>query len=112
MRQIGHLAVIGGMSLLFVIAASGCNGTGAGGADGGANYARRARLLEDENSRLSDRIKSLEKEIAELKSTIVALHTQQQEHDQAVEATMNLLMEQIADKDAEIARLKERLGEK
>jgi chromosome segregation ATPase len=108
MRTVVHLVVVGGLLLGLAITGAGCNGAGAVG--GGAD-ARKARLFEDENYRLGEQIKGLEKQVEELKAAVEAAGKAKDDYEKACSETSQLLMEQITQKDSENQKLREKLAQ-
>jgi chromosome segregation ATPase len=112
MRTVVHLVVVGGLLLGLAVAGAGCNGAGATG--GGAD-ARKARLFEDENYRLSEQVKGLEKQVAEqtaiAETAVEAGKKAKEEYEKACSDTSQLLMEQIAQKESENLKLQEKLAQ-
>jgi DNA-binding transcriptional MerR regulator len=108
MRRFGRFVVVSVLFAGVILLAAGCSGGEV--AAGGGNCAKTARLYEDENARLVDRINLLEKEITSLKAAGDTARLEVEKENEAREAAMSFLMDQIAERDAQIVQLQEKIA--
>jgi uncharacterized protein YlxW (UPF0749 family) len=99
---------VGVVVAAVTLVATGCSGTAAA-KDG--SQVRSVRLMEEENARLGDQIKGLEKQIEKMKDQAAVALKEKANQEKAVEDTLGLLMDQVGEKDKENKKLQEKVAE-
>jgi|GEM_PF-7092658 len=102
------IAVLLGIMLVCILAGAGCNETQSVSK---ADCPRQTRLLEDENYRLAEQVKKLDKELAELKDSVAQTRKEQEAQEEANATAMKFLMEKVAEADTENQKLREKIAE-
>jgi hypothetical protein len=106
MVAIVRCMVVGGLVSAIVLGAVGCGG-GAAAKPRGA----QARLLEEENYRLGEQVKGLEKQIETLKAEVAANLKEKDDKSESSAGAMKFLMDQITEKDTQIQKLQDKVAE-
>jgi hypothetical protein len=103
-----QVAIISGLVLAVVIGVAGCNETASAPA---GDDSRAARLCQDEMYSMSQQMKAMQKKMEENDAATAAVQKDKADSQKAYDETANFLMEQAAQKDAEIEKLKARIEE-
>lgn len=96
--------------MAIALGATGCNG-GAAAKGASQPHSAQARLLEEENYRLGEQIKGLEKQIETLKADAAAALKDRTSQDEATATSMKFLMDQVVEKNAENEKLQNKVAE-
>jgi hypothetical protein len=99
-------AICAGLVLAVLLTLAGCNGAGAKGSD-----PRAARLCEDEMYRMGEQVKTMQKQMEADKATAAAAAKEKAETEKGCTDTVNLFMDQMKEKDAQIEKLNQRIAE-
>jgi hypothetical protein len=100
--------ICAGLVLVALLTLAGCGGSRGGSA---TENPRAARLCEDEVYRMNEQVKAMQKQSEQDKATAAAAVKEQAEAEKAYSGTADFMMNQLREKDAEIAKLNQRIAE-